>query len=665
MKRKLSRLISPNPFFYLLVLGIFIFLTIVWPWNTLVLAVAELLIAAALAIYAFVDRASRKKALALFAQQNEAALQEHTQSEFPFASVLVQVNDQKILWANDSFRQITELPSSMLPQYLTDVIPDFTLEWLTDGDMQAQEEPILGGRCYRVFGNWAHGDGSTSQPLAVLYFMELTELLKLKEEYFRSRPIVSVILVDNYDELTGTMSDAAISTLNASIYNCITAWTDEIGGMLRKLERNRYLFIMEAGDLPRAIDGKFALLESIRHITNPVGIGATISMGLGKDGANIQEDYQFAILSLEMALSRGGNQVVIKDRYDFTFFGGRAKENQSHTAVRIRTLANSLSGLISQSSSVFIMGHKNADLDAVGAAAGVACLCRKLEKPFKIVIDLEHNAAGTLLSSLQQLPEYEGCFISDQDALILADARSLLVVVDTNRPNQVESPGLLESVSKVCVIDHHRRAADYIKKPIMALHEPSASSASELVSEVLQYAIDPASILVAEANALLAGIVLDTKNFSVRTSEHTFDVAAFLRRLGADTVTVKKLFKVDLQSTLTRYQIIQAARLYRNNIAIAALDYTTSRTIAAQAADELLNISGIETSFVLYPQNEQIIISARSIGDANVQAILEPMGGGGNGATAGAQVRSLTLRQALEKLVACIDNYYKETEGSL
>ena len=451
-----------------------------------------------------------------------------------------------------------------------------------------------------------------------------------------------------------------LSTINASIDETLTAWTDGSNGILRKLERNRYLFLFEARDLERYTQERFSILETIRTVVNPSGIGATLSLGIGKDGANFAENYSFASLSIEMSLSRGGDQAVIKDKVNFVFYGGKAQETERRTKVKSRVVANSLSELIRQSGEVFVMGHKNADLDAVGAAAGVCCICRKLGKRAHIVINLERNAAQAILARLQPLPEYEGSFLSPDDAMVLADARSLLVVVDTNRPDQVESIPLLESIPRVAVIDHHRRAADYIEQVVLNLHEPFCSSASELVTELLQYAVDAQDILPAEAQALLAGMVLDTKSFTVRTGSRTFEAAAFLRRAGADTVDVKKLFQNDLKQTVARYQIIQKARIYRGDIAIAALDYTSDRTTAAQAADELLNIAGVGSSFVLYPDGERVIISARSIGDTNVQVILEPLGGGGNAAAAGAQVPSPDVQKVLKRLVTSIDQYFEE-----
>ena len=322
--------------------------------------------------------------------------------------------------------------------------------------------------------------------------------------------------------------------------------------------------------------------------------------------------------------------------------------------------ANSMMELIEQSSRVLIMGHRNADLDSIGAALGIFCMCRKKNREAHIVLDLQNNMAPGFLEEIMQVPEYRNAFVSGQDAMLLCDNQTTLVVVDTNRPDQVEYKHLLEAVPKICVVDHHRRAADYITPVVVNLHEPYASSASELATELLLYAVEKNDILPIEAKALMAGIFLDTKSFNVRTGERTFEAAAFLRQMGADTVEVKMLLQNDFQGTMEKYQIIKAARLYRHEIAIAALNSTTSRTLASQAADELLNISGITASFVLYPDGEQVIVSARSIGQTNVQMVLEPLGGGGNTATAGAQIRGKTVKEVLDDLVASIDKFYEE-----
>jgi c-di-AMP phosphodiesterase-like protein len=298
-------------------------------------------------------------------------------------------------------------------------------------------------------------------------------------------------------------------------------------------------------------------------------------------------------------------------------------------------------------------------MDAVGAALGVCCLCRKQGKKAYIVIDQENNASEKLLEEVRTVPEYEGVLISGQDALLRCDRNSILIVVDTNRPDQVECEPLLEAIRQVSVIDHHRRAADYISPVVVNFHEPYASSASELVTELLQYAVEKADVLPIESKGLLAGIFLDTKSFNVRSGERTFEAAAFLKRLGADTIEVKKLLQSDFATTVARYKIIQSAVPYRDEIAIVAMDHPITRPLAAKAADELLNITGFQASFVLYPDEEnRVVISARSIGEANVQVILEKLGGGGNAATAGAQIKDATMAQVLERLKESIDAYY-------
>lgn len=659
MNKTLRRLIQPNMTAYFAVMALFCIAALVLQQYYLAAgeAVVTVLLFTAYRYYAV----RRRRALAEYVQTSNEMLRRASDGEVPFPVALVQLNDGELVWYNKRFAELTQVRDTLNAQNISEVLPGLTTQWLSAGKTERPEELRYRDRRFRVTGSvLPTGEDKSGVVLGMIYLQDLTELLQVRDEYIRSRPMVAIVLVDNYDEVTNNLPDAVISNLNAEINTKINEWADRYGGLLRRLERNRFLLLLEAKDLASMAEEKFSLLESMRTVTNPAGIAATVSIGIGKDGVDFREDYNFAALSIEMALSRGGDQAVIKDRYDFTFFGGRNKTTERRTKVKSRVMASSLSELIVQSSRVFVMGHKMADLDAVGAAAGICCLCRKKGRRVSVVIDPEANAAEPLLALLRGMPEYADCFITGQEALLTADSKSLLIVVDTNRPDQVECKPLLESIRRVVVIDHHRRAADYIEQPVLNLHEPFASSASEMVTELLQYALEASDILTNEAAALLAGIVLDTKNFGVRTSSRTFEAAAFLRRIGADTVAVKKLFQNDLSSTVARYKIIQNARLYRQKIAIAALDYTATRTIAAQAADELLNISGIETSFVLYPQDTQTIISARSIGDANVQVILEPLGGGGNAATAGAQVKNKSVPDTLDELVKSIDRFFEQ-----
>ncbi len=658
MNKKLHRLMQPNMLLYFAVMVLFAVAALVL--GQYYLAIGETAVTLLLLFFYQWMGTRRRRLLSEYVQQTNEMMSRAADGEVPFPVALIQLNENELVWYNKPFANLVNLRESIFSKRIDEIFPSFALEWLASGKTESPDELRYRGRRFRVTGSLLpNKDSKNNLLMGMIYLQDMTELLQVRDEYIRSRPMVSIVLVDNYDELTNNLPDAAISNLNAQINEKVSRWSDEYNGLLRRLERNRFLLLLEAKELASMAEAKFSLLESVREITNPAGIAATVSIGIGKDGVDFREDYDFAALSIEMALSRGGDQAVIKDRYDFTFFGGRNKTTERRTKVKSRVMASSLSELIMQSGRVFIMGHKMADLDAVGAAIGLCCLCRKKGKKVNIVIDPEANAAKSLLAMVQNMPEYADCFITGQDALLEADAKSLLIVVDTNRPDQVECKPLLESIRRVVIIDHHRRAADYIEQPVLNLHEPFASSASELVTELLQYAVEVSDIHSNEAAALLAGIVLDTKNFGVRTSSRTFEAAAFLRRIGADTVEVKKLFQNDLSSTVARYKIIQSARLYRQKIAIAALDYTATRTIAAQAADELLNISGIEASFVLYPQEKQTIISARSIGDANVQVILEPLGGGGNAATAGAQVKNKSVSATLDELLKSIDKFFE------
>ena len=658
MNKKLGRLLRPGMGGYFLVLGAFCAAALLeghyW------LAAAESAVTVLMFILYIMNRTFRDRQIQNFIQSAANTLEATSQGEGPLPAVLVRLGDGGIIWANHRFSDLTGYADGMMEQHLEEILPGFSTDWLAAGKTECPEDVNLSNRRYRVYGSIIRGEDNLGTLLAVLYFSDLTELYQIRDEYVRSRPVVCIILIDNYEELTKNLTESGISTLNAKLGDAITAWTDGYHGLLRKLERNRYLFIFEKRDLRAAVEDKFSLLERIHEISNPSGLPASISIGLGVDGVNFEESFDFASLGIEMALSRGGDQAVVKDRLNFAFYGGRNREADYRSKVRSRVTANSLMELIGQSSHIFVMGHKNADLDAVGAAMGVCCLCRKKGKKVNIVMDLEHNAAQNLIAEIRQDHHYKDIFISGQDALLMADNRSILIVVDTNRPDQVECKPLLEAISKVCVVDHHRRAADYINPVVVNLHETYASSASELVTELLVYSVEKQDVLPIEVKSLMAGICLDTKFFNVRTGERTFEAAAVLRRLGADTTEVKKLLQNDFQGTMAKYQIIKSSRLYRQEIAIAALNTTTTRVLAAQAADEMLNISGITASFVLYPDEDQVIISARSIGSANVQMILEPLGGGGNAATAGAQIKNTTVKDTLDRLVESIDKFYEQ-----
>ena len=475
----------------------------------------------------------------------------------PFAMMVFRPDTQEILWSNDSFMQLTGVREDLFDNRIDDVLPDFPTHWLLEGKSECPETVMLGERHFRVFGNLSHPSARRGGQglLATTYWTDVTEQDALREENERRRPIVSVIVIDNYEELMKAGSEASRSAVLAAIDEKLNAWLQDSHSLLRKFDRNRYMLVTTEQEYQKLLDGKFSVLDAVRSVVTEDGVAATLSIGVGKDVDDYETLYQNAMLSIEMALSRGGDQVVVRNRLDFEFYGGKSKSTEKRTKVKSRVMANALGELISDAGQIFVMGHKHADMDAVGAAAGICCIARKRGKKAQIVVDMEDNVAKPILAKLAALPEYKDVFISGSDAFISAQPGALLVVVDTNRPDLVESEQLLDACNRVAVIDHHRRAADYINPVVVNLHEPYASSAAELVTEVLMYAVEKKDVLPIEAESLMAGICLDTKFFNVRTGERTFEAAAVLRRLGGDEVKARRLTFDGLVIDLDSYEL--------------------------------------------------------------------------------------------------------------
>ena len=384
---------------------------------------------------------------------------------------------------------------------------------------------------------------------------------------------------------------------------------------------------------------------------------ASVSIGVGRDGGGFAENLQFANLGIEMALSRGGDQAVVKNRFNFEFFGGRGSAQESRTKVKTRVMASALRKLVCDSSKVLVMGHKAADLDAVGAAVGVCAAAHALGIESYVVINQTDCPAQPLIDKLKKRPSFDTMFITPREGMVKADSKTLLVLVDTNNPKQAEDEALLQTCNRVAVIDHHRRGAEYVNNAVLTMLEPSASSASELVSELLMEIMKDGTLYSETAEALLAGIMLDTKNFTMRTGDHTFEAAAYLRREGANPTDVKRLLQSDVESNVQKYAIMQQAKAYRG-VVIAAPNTPQNRVNAAKAADELLNIAGAEASIVIYPTADgAVFASARSIGELNVQLIMEKLGGGGNRAAAAARMTDISFEDAVKKLYNTIDEY--------
>ena len=488
---KLQRALMPNSRMFLLFLIVFAVITFFFS-DRLWLSIGEGVIILLLIIYSVIMRARKRRTLERYIESvtyDTESARNNTLQNFPLPMAVFRPADSQVIWANQNFFDLCGRHKPSVDMRITDVIPEFSGRWLLEGNTQCPELLEYQGRKYQIHGNLVRTNpDDAASYMGITYWVDVTDYEKIRLEYYASRPVIAVIVIDNYDELIRGLTDRKRNELRDAIEDKLLQWCEGKGGFFRRYDRDRYLYVFEERHLDELRENKFAsLLDSVHAVANPSGIRATVSVGIGRDGDSLDENYNFAILGTEMALSRGGDQAVVKNRVTFEFFGGRGGEVARRTKVKSRVMANALGELISDASQVFIMGHKHADFDAVGAAAGVCFIARKRGKKAQIVIDMDDNAAGPILKRLAALPEYKDAFISGSDAFIKAQPGALLVVVDTNRPDFVESEQLLDTCNRVAVIDHHRRAASYIESAALNFHEPYASSASELVSELLQY----------------------------------------------------------------------------------------------------------------------------------------------------------------------------------
>ena len=492
----------------------------------------------------------------------------------------------------------------------------------------------------------------------VLYFHDESEYFALKRRSDEVRPNVVVMTIDNYDDIMQNAKESEKAQANVETEKLIENFMKNTNGFVKRTSSNTFYAVIENRHLEKLIDEKFKILDAARSIKISGKYPLTFSIGVGQGAASLEESEKIARQCLDMALGRGGDQAVIKTDSGYRFFGGVSKGVEKRSHARTRVIANALQDLIMSSEKVFIMGHRFGDLDSVGASCGLAGAVRLLGKEAVIAVDRGKNLAPHLIDIVEQQTDKE-LFVSTQAAETMINDRDLLVIVDTHNKEFIESPDLYEKAKQVVVVDHHRKTVNFIDNAVIFHHEPVASSASEMVAEMIQYfRFDSEEHLSScYAEALLAGIMLDTKNFVVRTGVRTFEAAAYLRKLGADTVAVKMLFSNSIEAYKRRTQIVSAAKIHKR-CAIAAADFQSDdiRMIAPQAADELLNITDVDASFVLYKTGKTINISARSLGALNVQVIMEQLGGGGHQNMAAAQLQGVSMDHAVNALTAAIDD---------
>ena len=563
----------------------------------------------------------------------------------------------KIVWHNDVFAKITE--GRHYEKHISDVVPGIEILKILENRHNINLNLKFKDRIYQITGNVVEfTDNDVKLYTLVLYWTDRTREAKFVKKYNDSRVLNCVVLMDNYEDITKGLSQQEIGKFSSAMDQVISNWVTENEGTYRKLEKDRYYILFENKNIRDLVETKFEILKEVKKIETENSIQPTLSIGIG-DAETIQKSEEYAKISLDMALGRGGDQVVIKYDDSFKFFGGNSESVGRNTKVRSRVVAHALRELIQRADVVFVTGHKNSDADSLGASVGVCKMASLFDKKAYIIIGEMQSATKRLVDELKKEETYKDAFITEQAALQMETKNALLVVVDTHNPLYVDAPKLVNEIENIVLIDHHRRGEKYIDKPVLTFHEPYASSACEMVTEVFQYIKDGAKLSPKEAQAVYAGMVLDTKNFSMKTGVRTFEAASFLRRMGVDTVNVKRIFQNDMSMYVKRAKIVANADTYLDKFAISYWDEaeTAANIIASQAADELLNITGIKASFVLCKSEDGVTVSARSLGEYNVQLVMEKIGGGGHMTIAGAQFKNKSTTEVADILRHAIDEF--------
>ncbi|MCM3157457.1 cyclic-di-AMP phosphodiesterase GdpP [Bacillus subtilis] len=501
----------------------------------------------------------------------------------------------------------------------------------------------------------------------LLYFFDVTEQIQIEKLYENERTVLAYIFLDNYDDVTQGLDDQTRSTMNSQVTSLLNAWAQEYGIFLKRTSSERFIAVLNEHILTELENSKFSILDEVREKTSFDGVALTLSVGVGASVSSLKELGDLAQSSLDLALGRGGDQVAIKlPNGKVKFYGGKTNPMEKRTRVRARVISHALKEIVTESSNVIIMGHKFPDMDSIGAAIGILKVAQANNKDGFIVIDPNQigSSVQRLIGEIKKYEELWSRFITPEEAMEISNDDTLLVIVDTHKPSLVMEERLVNKIEHIVVIDHHRRGEEFIRDPLLVYMEPYASSTAELVTELLEYQPKRLKINMIEATALLAGIIVDTKSFSLRTGSRTFDAASYLRAKGADTVLVQKFLKETVDSYIKRAKLIQHTVLYKDNIAIASLpdneEEYFDQVLIAQAADSLLSMSEVEASFAVARRDEQTVcISARSLGEVNVQIIMEALEGGGHLTNAATQLSGISVSEALERLKHAIDEYFE------
>ena len=665
-RKVFDSLVSRTKIYLVIILILFILISVFRP----ILIIPSIILYISILCYTYFANNKRKSEISEQLQDLTLTVDSAAKSSLinsPFPLVILETNGN-IVWKSLKF--VTEFADIDMDNYIDDLIIDIKDE-IEKSDNKKRKSVIrqiqIGKKTYTVQGEFAKSKKyerkKSPEYMMILYFIDETEKVKLKQENEDKKICVGIIMIDNYEEVTQRVDAEQKTQLMAKVESTIYDWVNETNGILVKTDRDTYVYVFEQKNLEKIKEEKFAILDSIKNLLRKDKIQLTLSIAISNEGDTERDVYKSASAAMDVILGRGGDQAVIRQNGKYLFFGGKVEEVEKRTKVKARIVAHALEELIKENDKIMIMGHTNPDIDAIGSALGIYRIAKTLGKDARIVANVETPSIKDLYESIKD--QYQEVFISSETALAQVDSGTLVVVVDTHKKTYVGSPELLTKTNKIVVIDHHRRSADFIDNSILTFQEVYASSAAELVTEIIQYTQNEVELSEVEAEALYAGIMMDTKNFTFKTGVRTFEAAAYLRRCGVDIIKVKKWFQSDLESYNTISEIVRKAEIVRDSIGISIYDVQEKETslICAKAADELLTIGNITASFVLgLMEDGKVCISGRSIGDVNVQMILEKLGGGGHITLAGAQLENVTIDEAKQELISKINEYFEEKE---
>lgn len=581
----------------------------------------------------------------------------------PIPLVLIETGGN-IIWRSRKF--VEEFQNIDIATYLNPIIKEIKIDIEKNNEnIEIVKQFNIEKRVYKIRGSVVRTKKRKEKEYILsLYFIDETKYNELFDNYNNCQVCIGLAMIDNYDEIVQIILPERKIELLAKIEKELIDWVTKTGGLIVKTERDAFVYIFEQKYLSEFEKEKFNILDRVKKLEIDSRVPITLSLAISNEGTNNYEKYKSALSAMEIVLGRGGDQAVVRKNGKYKFYGGKTLEVEKRAKVKARTIAQSISSIITSSDNVIIMGHKNIDIDAIGSALGLYRLSKTLGKECYIVSEPTGKSLGKFLEILRNDEEYKENILTQEEAFDIITDNTLLIVVDTHKISYVEFPSLLEKIDKKIVIDHHRKAPDCIENVLISFHEVYASSTAELVTEIIQYAKEGIKLTILEAESLYGGIMVDTKNFTFKTGVRTFEAAAYLRKYGVDIIKVKKWFQADLESYNTIADIVRNVEIIDDTIAISTYNEENddSNLICAKAADELLTISDITASFVMAKMSDKVCISGRSIGNINVQLILEKLGGGGHITLAGAQLEGVTLEEAKQELIEKINEYLSETE---